>query len=141
MKKATTRRSFSETTIPTKIRTEFQEDVEVVPIVSFKDYPKNVRRALWMSSDELAFSMHQAKILELKERRERSLDALQEPDIETKGELHMLASDDDSASDEEGSLDYRDLAMSDGLALNESHPGMDNVLEEMYEITFSQQAY
>jgi hypothetical protein len=131
-------KSFSTTEISQTPRVSFEDHVVVVPIVSLKTFPSHVRSSLWMSRDELAFSMRQAKRLELKERRQKAIEALQETYAETKGEIHMLSTGDDEADeDNEASMDFLDLALS--ADIDAENLGLDNVLEAMHDITLSQQ--
>lgn len=84
--------------------------------------------------------MRQAKIREMKERRERSVKALiGETDTVTK-EVHsnlMVPSDD--GTDEEGSMDFLDLAMRDGL--QEGNSELELMFEAMCDISQSHQIY
>jgi len=112
----------------------FKDHIIVVPILSLKDYPAHVRHNLWMTYDELAFSMRQAKVLEMKERREREIEALQEIEADTKGRCHISGEED--SMEEEDSMDFME-AMSGGL--DEDHLGLDNELEALYELSLSQQ--
>lgn len=124
-------KSFCSTEIAQERRVSFDDHVLVVPIVSLRDYPTQVRRSLWISREELAFSMQQAIALENKERREKALRGLQEVDTETKRELHLLSTEDDEDDENECSMDSLDLAWSDGL--DEESPGLDSMLEVRFQ--------
>ena len=102
----------------------------MIPVDSLKNCPADLRRRLWMTDDELAFSMRQAKIHEMKEQRERLLKALIETDEATK-EGHSKVELDDS-TDEEDSMDFLDLAIRSGL--HEDSSISEGTLEVMCEI-------
>jgi hypothetical protein len=120
-------------------RVKFQEDVDVVPIASLKDYPDNVRRTLWITNDELAVSMRQAETLALKEQRGKPLDSLEENKKDREGEPYRPSLGEDSTDDEEGSMDFSDLAIC--IDPDEDNQKLDDALEAMHDMTLSQQVY
>jgi hypothetical protein len=91
----------------------FQDHVVVIPVDSLKNCPADVRERLWVTDDELAFSIRQAKIHGMREQRERLVEALIDDDKATK-EGHSQLEPNDS-TDEEGSIDFLDLVIQSGL--------------------------
>lgn len=94
-------------------RVSFQDHVVVIPVDSLKNCPADVRERLWVTDDELAFSIRQAKIHGMREQRERLVEALIDDDKATE-EGHSQLEPNDS-TDEEGSIDFLDLVIQSGL--------------------------
>lgn len=132
--------AFSAKDVSVKRRVSFQDHTVVIPIESLKDCPLHVRRTLWMTNDEMAFSMHQAMILEMKERRQKkTFQALHQVDqAPTKSEVDIVQAEEDFVEEEDGSFDFLDWASCEGLDVESEKGESENTLNDMNEISLSQ---
>jgi hypothetical protein len=105
MTKALKSLSIMDTPVAPKVR--FEAKVLVTHIPSHTDLPDVLRQKIWMSRDELQLSMREARLEEIRERKQWEIADLQE---ESMSDLQFNAADD--IPDEEASMDFMDLATS-----------------------------